>query len=158
MVTAHSAQTAFGVDDDAFGGWVSAQGDELEGKLPDPRNSCAGSALSDLVYEALSAGVLVGDPRLELNVHSDGVGYLLRLNNATGCQQSVGLIRGWREIHWPPAGLAYDESARYYLQEICNVADALLDDLSGHFGQLATASPGRLSTSLAAYAHLIPNV
>ena len=132
MVTAHSAQTAFGIDDDAFADWVDSEGGKLGGKLPDSSDNCAGSALSELVYEALSAGVLVGDSRIELNVYGDGVGYLLRLNNVAGCQRSVGLTRGWCGIHWPPVGLVYGESARYFLQEICDVANALLDDLSVH--------------------------
>ncbi|WP_197079889.1 hypothetical protein [Mycobacterium haemophilum] len=130
MVTAHRTQTAFGIDDDAFAAWVDSKGEELGGKLLDLGDNCAGLALSELVYEALSAGVLVGDPRIELNVH--GNGYLLRLNNVVGCQRSMGLTRGWREIRWSPVGLVYDESARYYRQEICDVANALLDDLSGY--------------------------
>ncbi|WP_243633024.1 hypothetical protein [Mycobacterium uberis] len=132
MITVYGTQARFGIDDDAFAAWVDSEGEELRGKLPNSSDDCAGSALSELVYEALSAGVLVGNPTIELNVHSDGVGYLLRLNNVAGRQQSVGLTRGWHEIHWPPVGLAYDESARFHLQEICDVANVLLDDLSGH--------------------------
>ncbi|MFW3113235.1 hypothetical protein MHAE_05622 [Mycobacterium haemophilum DSM 44634] len=129
IVTVHGTQMTFGIDDDAFTAWVDNQGDELGGNLPDPSDSCPGSALSDLVYEALSAGALVGHPAIELNVHTDGAGYLVRLNNVAGCQPSVGLTRGFHEIHWPPVGLAYDECARYFLQEICDIANALLNDV-----------------------------
>ncbi|WP_454560849.1 hypothetical protein [Mycobacterium haemophilum] len=137
MVTTYSTQMTFDIDDDAFAAWVDNQGEDLGGKLPNSSDDCAGSALSELVYEALSTGVLVGHPAIELNVHTDGAGYLVRLNNVAGCQPSVGLTRGFHEIHWPPVGLAYDECARYFLQEICKVANALLDDLVGHSDGLA---------------------
>ncbi|WP_264068320.1 hypothetical protein [Mycobacterium haemophilum] len=128
VVTAKVTRTPFGIDDDVFAAWVGNESDEPGGELPDPSDGCAGSALSDLVYEALSAGVLVGDPAIELNVHDSGAGYLVRLNNAAGRQQLVGLTRGWHELHWPPKDLTPSEHARYYLQQVCDVANALLND------------------------------
>lgn len=130
VVTIHDTQTMFGIDDDAFSAWVESEGDELGGKLPDPSDDCVGSSLSDLVYGALSAGALIGDPRIELNVHSDGVGYLVRLNNVAGRQQLVGLTRGWNAIHWPPNNFTSSGKARFYLQEICDVVNMLLEGLS----------------------------
>lgn len=129
VVGAHDTRTAFGIDDDALADWVADEGDELGGKLPDPSDDGAGSALSDLVYEVLSAGVLVGDPRIELNVHSDGAGYLVRLNNVAGHQRLVGLTRGRQELLWPLNELSPSENVRHYLQQVCDVANELLNDL-----------------------------
>ena len=129
VANAHGACTRFYVDDDAFHRWVADDGDELGDKLPDPSDDGAGSVLSDLVYEALSVGVLVGDPSLELNVHGDGVGYLVRLNNVTGRQQSVGLTRGRQELLWPLNELSPCDGTRGYLQQVCDVANSILNDL-----------------------------
>jgi hypothetical protein len=131
VVTPNGTLRAFDIEDDAFAAWVDSGGDELGGELPDSSNDYAGSALSDLVYEALSAGVLSGDPAIELNVHESGAGYLVRFNNAASGQQLVGLTRGWHELRCPPSGLTPAEEARYYLQQICDVANALLNDLPG---------------------------
>lgn len=126
VVTVEGTHVPFSIDDDAFDSWV-AEGDELGCKLPDSADDCAGSALSDLVYEALSAGALVGDPGLELNVHghADGAGYLVRLNNVAGCQKLVGLTSGRHELDCPPDVLTRSEEVRFYLQEVCGVANAL---------------------------------
>lgn len=129
VVTANGTCTKFYIDDDAFAGWVADDSDEWEAKLLDPSNDSVGSSLSDLAYEALSAGVLVGDPSLELNVHSDGVGYLVRLNNVAGRQRSVGLTRGLHQLLWPLNELPACASIRRYLQQVCDVANALLNDL-----------------------------
>jgi hypothetical protein len=131
VVTANGTRTPFYIDADAFAHWVGAEGDELECNLPDPSDDCAGSALSDLVYRALSAGVIVGDSGIELNVHShaDGAGYFLRLNNLAGRQRLVGLTVGRHELPWPPNHFTPSESARHHLQEICDVANTLLDSL-----------------------------
>lgn len=131
VVTFSGAPIAFRIDDDAFARWMATEGDELECNLPNPGDDCAGSALSDLVYRALSAGVLVGDPGIELNVHghADGPGYLVRLNALAGRQRLVGLTRGRHELLWPPSPLNVSQGARRYLQEICDVANSLLTDL-----------------------------
>ncbi|MCV7342085.1 hypothetical protein [Mycobacterium haemophilum] len=129
VVTAEGIRTPFGIDDDAFDRWVAIEGDELGYKLYDLSDDCAGSVLSDLVYGALSAGALVGDPDIELNVHADGSGYLVRLNNVTGRQQLVGLTNGRHELRWPPYGLTLSEETRFYLQEVCDIANALLNNL-----------------------------
>jgi hypothetical protein len=130
-VTVHGSRMPFGIDDDAFARWVAAEGDELECNHPDPDDASPGSAVSDLVYRALSAGVLVGDPAIELNVHShaDGAGYFVRLNNHSGHQQLVGLTRGRHELNWPPNDLTTSEITRHYLQQICDIANTLLDSL-----------------------------
>lgn len=128
-VTAHGSPMTFDIDDDAFATWVADEGDGLTQRLPPSGTETPGSTLSDLVYAALSAGALVGDPGLELNVHGDGVGYLLRLNNAGGRQQLVGLTRGWHELERPPEDLSPSERARYCLQQICDIANTLLSDL-----------------------------
>lgn len=130
-VIANGTRTPFGIDDDAFARWVSAEGNELGRNLPAPDTACPGSILSDLVYQALSAHVIVGDSGIELNVHgdTDEVGYLLRLNNIAGPQQLVGLTQGRHELPWPPNKLSPSQDARRYLQEICCIANRLLGDL-----------------------------
>jgi hypothetical protein len=131
VVTANSTLRAFGLDDDAFSAWVADEGDELARYLPAPGDASSGLALSELAYRALSAHVLVGDPGIELNIHghADGAGYFVRLNNRAGRQLLVGLTRGRYELRWLPNDLTPSEGARRYLQEVCDVANALLDDL-----------------------------
>lgn len=129
VVIAQSPGTPFYLDAAALDYWVADEGDELVRCLPSPGDACPGSALADLVYGALSAGVLVGDPRLELNVHNDGAGYLVRLNNVAGRQIPVGLTRGRHELRWPANDLTPNESARHYLQEVCCIVNTLLADL-----------------------------
>ncbi|VBA62407.1 hypothetical protein [Mycobacterium attenuatum] len=132
VVAVNCTCTPFSIDDDAFTGWLVAEGDELERSLPARSAEAPGQALSDLVYEALSAAVLVGDPGIELNVHgclTKETGYVVRLNNCGGHQQPVGLTRGWHELRWPPNDLTPSEELRCYLQQICDVANTLLNDL-----------------------------
>lgn len=130
-VTTNGLPIAFHIDDNAFGRWVAAEGDELKRRLPHPHDDSPSSTLSDLVYRALSAGVIVGGHGLELNVHShaDGAGYFLRLNNIAGPQRLVGLTRGRHELPWPPKDLTSSEKARYHLKEICCIANMLLGSL-----------------------------
>ncbi|WP_454560903.1 hypothetical protein [Mycobacterium haemophilum] len=133
VVAVTGIHTPFSIDDAEFARWVVTEGDELARNLPDPGDEDPGLTLSDLIYQAQSAGVLVGDPAIELNIHSavaaDDPGYFVRLNNFSGCQRIVGLTRGWHELHWPPNALTPSGRARYHLQEICDVANALLYDL-----------------------------
>lgn len=131
MVTVNGTRMPFRIDDYAFARWVIFEGEELEHTHPNPSDDSPGSALSDLVYRALSAGVLVGDPGIELNVHShaDGAGYFVRLNNHSGHQQLVGLTKGRHELNWPPSNLTINEITRHYLQQICDIANTLLDSL-----------------------------
>ncbi|GAB7146075.1 hypothetical protein [Mycobacterium riyadhense] len=130
-VTAHGTPVPFSIDEDAFAAWVADESDELPHQLPDPTDASPGSTLSELVYRALSAGVLVGDPGLELNIHghADEAGYFVRVNNLAGQQLSVGLTRGRHELHWPPKDLAPSEGAHHYLLEVCCNANTLLNDL-----------------------------
>lgn len=131
VISVNGIRTRFGIDDDAFAAWVDAEGDELAHHLPDPGDASPGSTLSDLVYRALSADVLVGDPGIELNIHghADGAGYFLRLNNLAGRQLLVGLTRGRHELSWAPNDLTPSEGARRYLEDVCDVANTLLNDL-----------------------------
>lgn len=131
VVLANGTPTTFCIDDEAFACWTAVEGDEsVRGHIGSSDDS-PGSALSDLVYRALSAGVLVGDPGIELNIHShtDGTGYFLRLNNVAGAQRMIGLTRGRHEALRPLNDLPLSEHARRYLQEICDVANTLLDSL-----------------------------
>ncbi|MCV7339396.1 hypothetical protein [Mycobacterium haemophilum] len=131
VITAKGALRRFGIDDDAFAAWVAAEDDELAHYLPAPGFAPSGSTLSELVYRALSAHVVVGDPGIELNIHdhADGARYLVRLNNRVGRQPLVGLTRGCHELRWPPNDLTPSDEARHYLQEVCRIANALLADL-----------------------------
>lgn len=130
-VMVNGTLTAFSVDGDAFAEWAAAEGNELAYHLPDSADASPGLTLSELVYRALSAGVITGDSGIELNIHghADGAGFSVRLNNRVGRQIFVGLTRGRHELGWPPNGLAPSECARYYLQEICCIANSLLADL-----------------------------
>lgn len=131
VVTVNGTVGRFGIDDEAFARWVATEGDQLACCLPAAGDTSPGLTLSELVYRALSAHVLVGDPDIELNIHdhADGTGFFVRLNNRGGRQSLVGLTRGRHEIRWPPNGLTPGESARYHLMEVCCIANALLADL-----------------------------
>lgn len=130
VVTASDTLKEFGIDNDTFAVWVDAEGDELARHLPASDDASPGSTLSELVYRALSAHVLVGDPRIELNIHghADRAGYSVRLNNCTGRQLLVGLTRGRHELRWPPNNRTPSEDAHHHLHEICCIANALLAD------------------------------
>ncbi|VBA36556.1 hypothetical protein [Mycobacterium attenuatum] len=133
VVAARGIPMHFSIDEDAFEAWVANEGDDLPRHLPGPVDACPGSILPELVYGALSAGVLVGDPRIELNVHDATTagepGYVVRLNNRAGQQLSLGLASGWHGLYWPPKELTPRASARYYLLEVCYNANKLLDGL-----------------------------
>ncbi|OSC41426.1 hypothetical protein B8W66_08555 [Mycobacterium decipiens] len=132
VVTTRGTLTPFSIDDDAFAEWLVAHGGELARNLLARGDQAPGQALSDLAHWALSAAVLVGDPGIELNVHgcvTEETGYVVRLNNRGGHQQLVGLIRGWHELRWPPSDLTLSEKIRCYLQQVCDVANTLLNDL-----------------------------
>ncbi|MEE6179663.1 hypothetical protein [Mycobacterium sp. 050134] len=132
VVAASSTHTPFSIDNDAFAGWLATGGDQLQRNLPAPSNEAPGQTLSELAYRALRAAVLVGDPGIELNVHgcvAIGTGYVVRLNNLAGSQQLVGITRGSHEPRWPANNPPAGEKARCYLQQICEVANALLNDL-----------------------------
>lgn len=131
VVTAYRPLKAFSIDNTAFAAWAAAEGDGLARCLPDPGDASPGSTLAELVYRALSAYVLVGDPSVELNVHglADEAGFSVRLNNRTGLQALVGLTRGHHELHWPPSHLTPSQSAYYCLLGVCCIANALLADL-----------------------------
>ncbi|WP_133056389.1 hypothetical protein [Mycobacterium decipiens] len=132
VVIANGAPRAFSIDDDAFAGWLAVEGDELQHIFRARSNRTPGQIVSDLAYRALSAAVLVGDPRIELNVHgcvTEETGYVVRLNNRGGHQQLVGLVRGWHELRWPPSDLTLSEEVRCYLQQICDVANTILNDV-----------------------------
>lgn len=132
LVTANGAPMPFGIDDGAFTAWVLAEGNELVHHLPNPADASPGSTLADLIYRALSARVITGDPGIEVNIHghADGAGYFIRLNNRAGRQLLVGLTRGRHELNWPPSNLTPIEGARRYLLEVCCIVNALLTDLS----------------------------
>lgn len=131
VVTVNGTVPRFGIDEEAFARWVAAEGDQLARCLPTAGDASPGLTVSELVYRALSAHVLVGDPDIELNIHdhADGTGFFVRLNNRSGRQILVGLARGRHEIRWPLNDLTHDESARFHLMEVCCIANALLADL-----------------------------
>lgn len=131
VVTANDHLERFGIDEEAFALWFEGEGAELASCLPAPGDALRGSAVSELVYGALSAHVLVGDPDIELNIHdhADRGGYFVRLNNRVGRQRLVGLTRGRDELPWPSRNFTSSEIARRYLLEVCCIANTLLADL-----------------------------
>lgn len=131
VIAANGTLKAFSINDDAFAAWIANEGDELARHLPTLGDACPGSTLANLVYRALSAHVLMGDPGIEVNIHglADGAGYFVRLNNRTGRQILVGLTRGWHELPWQPNDLTPGEGARHYLLQVCCIANSLLADL-----------------------------
>lgn len=131
VIAANGTLKAFSINDHTFAAWIADKGDELARHLPTLGDACPGSTLANLVYQALSAHVLIGDPGIELNIHglAEGAGYFVRLNNRAGRQNSVGLTRGWHELHRPPNDLTPGDRARHYLLQVCCIANSLLADL-----------------------------
>lgn len=83
---------------------------------------------------AADAGVLRGDPAVELWVHGsddpNGSGFYVILGNKGGAQNGLRLTSGWIELWWHDEYADSASRALDYLQTICTHADALLDKLT----------------------------
>ncbi|KJX74742.1 hypothetical protein [Mycobacterium lepromatosis] len=66
-ITVNGTPTVFRIDN-AFTRWMSSKGDGLEHNLPALARTVPGQPLPDLVYRALSVGMLVDDAGIEFNV------------------------------------------------------------------------------------------
>lgn len=122
--------TLFSINEEAFDRWCAAKADELECDVPKWTDPGAGSALSDLIHDALHAGVIIGDPSFDLQVNGDDdaevSGFYAVLKNAAGDQRLIGLTSGWTEVLRVDDGTDARQSAHEHLDEICNVANSVL--------------------------------
>lgn len=106
--------------------WVTTEGDKPGRKLPHPNTDCARSTLPDLVHGTFGAGVLVRNPAIALNLHTDNsIAYLVRLINVAGRHQLLIRTREIHEKHWPPNDPTHSEEDSFYLQQICYIANVL---------------------------------
>ncbi|MFV8161121.1 hypothetical protein ACNQVK_03115 [Mycobacterium sp. 134] len=123
----------FRIIDQAFSKWVEDLGEELESELPNPAEFGAGVELARLVTSAQEAGVLDGDPRLNIAVNGDdeygpdGVdGYYVLVDNKSAGYPKTSLTSGWREVCGPLEGTPPCEAARFYLDMVCDEANTVL--------------------------------
>ncbi|WP_236714195.1 hypothetical protein [Mycobacterium pseudoshottsii] len=129
-VAAAESLGMFDIDIVAFDRWVSDKGEELEFDVPDRDQQHPAAALSNLVREALEAGVVTADWRVELTVCDDDEwecsGYSVVIRNRGGEQRELGLTGRWNELRWPDDATLAREAAHEYLQDVCCEANALL--------------------------------
>ncbi|WP_157777882.1 hypothetical protein [Nocardia terpenica] len=126
----HAAPAHFAVDEHALATWVDEHHDDLDGCVPDDMHEAPGTAVADLVSNAVAAGVLVGDPDLELQVNGDddwdGSGFYVILHNRHGRQRMVGLTAGWTEFDFPDERLPLMDGIRDCLGQVVSAANSLL--------------------------------
>lgn len=123
----------FRIIDEAFSKWVEDLGEDLESDLPNPAEFGAGVELARLVTSAQEAGVLAGDPRLNVAVNGDdeygpdGVdGYYVLVDNQSAGYPKTSLTSGWKEVCGPIEGTAASDAARFYLDMVCDEANTVL--------------------------------
>lgn len=120
----------FAVDAEAFDRWFEDLGAYPQDGVPDRTDDRAAHSLSEMVLDAIEDGVLVSDPRLELEVHddddADGSGYYVLVSSRAGAQSIVRITTGWTEMHWPPPEATVAEQARYFMDAVVSEANALL--------------------------------
>ena len=135
VITALGAPvTAFSIDGAGFDAWATARGDELEAEVPARYESTPAATLEQLVYEARTAGFLISDPRLQLELgvddSDDSCGFYLFLLNRGGTQREVRLASRWIQLWFPNDEPTDTSTARdhalAYLSDICLEANALL--------------------------------
>lgn len=129
---------AYIVDPDALARWSNRPGPgALEDDLPvhGSPNVLENSdnptlEFVQLAYLAIENHVIVGDPRLTLDLHvandDDGEAFYVRITNSGGALNVPGLISQWTPIefidHDAPAG----EKAHAYLNAVCAAANKVL--------------------------------
>ncbi|MBS9534082.1 hypothetical protein KIH27_10850 [Mycobacterium sp. M1] len=147
-VTAGRRPLTYRVDDDAFKHWFAGRAaqaeaaDDTDGPdadepgvpdwLPDWMEYGAGARMAQLALDAWRAGVLGGDPDVQLTVCGDDdgetSGFYVILNNRAGAQTALGLTSGWQELlHLDD--LSPRQRARAHLEEICAIANFTLAKL-----------------------------
>ena len=135
VVTAAGRPERYRIDEAAFEKWCAGHGEDLDCEIPDLLVEYAGAALSRLAYSALEAEVIVGSPDLRLDVNgdddSDGPGFYVLLHNADLRTQRIWLTSNWNEVGRTPEGIAAAEAARYYLDEICAIANGIIATMAG---------------------------
>lgn len=121
------------IDDAALVRWCEDKGDDLDCEVPDWVVEDAGAALSRMFYDARQAGVVIGDPDLQLDVDghddADGPGWYVLLRSRYAQPSGIWLTSGWCELEPVPdtVGPEPSDAARFYLDEICTRANRVLD-------------------------------
>ncbi|MGN2642305.1 hypothetical protein ACTD5D_40280 [Nocardia takedensis] len=132
FVVVHDNPTPFTIDEAAFARWIS-RCEEWEGWLPERAAEAPGNDLSSLVHHARDHHVLIGDPRLALQVNGDDdidtSGCYVLLHNTFGTQRLVGITSGWSELTFPEENTPFAEAARFHLEQVRDIANWLLCDI-----------------------------
>jgi hypothetical protein len=133
FVVIHDNPVPFSVDEAAFEQWL-ARSEQWDFWLPDRTAEAPSRDLSGLVEDALEHQVLVGDPRLELQINGDddseSTGYCVLLHNKHGSQRLVGITSGWSDLDFPvDKDTSLADAARFHLDEVRNRANWLLSEI-----------------------------
>ncbi|MBN7324380.1 Uncharacterised protein [Mycobacteroides abscessus subsp. massiliense] len=147
LVPPHSAYTvhmqptqAFTVDQAALTRWASRSGPAaLEHDLPVHGSPFAINDSDNptlefvqLAYLAIENHVILGDPRLTLDVHvandDDGEAFCVRLTNSYGPRTVPGLISQHTPLELAPHALPAVDKAHAYLNAVCAAANKVLAD------------------------------
>lgn len=130
----------FTVDEAALTRWATRPGpNTLEDDLP-VHGSPHALENSDnptlefvqLAYLAIENHVLLGDPRLTLDLHAanddDGAAFYARITNSDGPSTAPGLISRWTPVELAPHDTPAIQKARTYLNAVCAAANKVLAD------------------------------
>ncbi|WP_063043931.1 hypothetical protein [Nocardia pseudovaccinii] len=132
---AHHDPAPFALDEPAFGRWIAAEGDQIAGNIASSHDEEPASDLVALVDAAHNAGVLTGDPRLELLIDHDNAprhpGFTLLLRNHCGEQENVAVTTGFTELTYIDPALSTAAAARWHLEHVITVANSLLHQITG---------------------------
>lgn len=129
---------AYTVDPDALARWATRPGrGALEDDLPvhgspnaweDSENPTL--EFVQLAYLAIENHVIVGDPRLTLDLHvandDDGEAFYVRITNSEGALNVPGLISQWTPIEFADHDALAVDKASAYLNAVCAVANKVL--------------------------------
>lgn len=137
--TVHLQPTnAYTVNPDALARWADRPGPgALEDDLPvhgspnaweDSENPTL--EFVQLAYLAIENHVIVGDPRLTLDLHvandDDGEAFYVRITNSEGALNVPGLISQWTPIEFADHGALAVDKAHVYLNAVCAAANEVL--------------------------------
>ncbi|MGN2638816.1 hypothetical protein ACTD5D_22135 [Nocardia takedensis] len=134
FVISHHDPIPFAINENAFEMWLAVDGNHIEALLPSSHDAQPASDLVALFEAACAADVLIEDPRLELLIDHNNVGlpgFTLMLRNFRGRHDDIALTSGYTALEFADAELSTAAEARTHLHQIINVANGLLDRITG---------------------------
>ncbi|MEU6562534.1 hypothetical protein [Nocardia nova] len=130
FVIHHHEPDPFTIDDGNFARWLAQDASRIEDHLPDEYDGLAATELVALVTDAIAAGVLNSDSRLNLQIDAYNTykGFTLMLSNRG---DDIAVTAGFTEICFATTGLTLPETVRHYLDHVVGTANNLLQQVTG---------------------------